>query len=426
MSISIPPGVFDILPEESKEEWRQSHLWQYVESKIHEIARQYGFKEIRTPLFERTELFARGVGDTTDIVTKEMFTFQDKGGRSMTLRPEGTASAMRAFIENQLYNASQIHKLYYIAPMFRYERSQAGRYRQHHQFGVEAIGNEGPEQDVEVIDLIYTLFSRLGLKNLHVGLNSIGDISSRLEYRKVLCDYLRNHISQLSTDSQTRFEQNPMRVLDSKDSGDQRIVANAPSILDFLNADSKDHFEAVKGYLEKLNIPYQVNPNLVRGLDYYNKTVFEIVCKDLGAQNSLVGGGRYDGLIKTLGGPDLPAMGFGSGLERVIQTLLKQGVSLPNPVYTPLFLIALGIEPKKECFLLLHQLRLAGISAQMDFSSRKLNKIMQYANRINARFVAVIGDQELLDQVVNIKEMATGTVTQVPYKEIVSWVSSKG
>lgn len=423
MDVPIPPGVFDILPDVPQESWRQSYLWQYIEAKIHEIARQYGFKEIRTPLFERTELFLRGVGETTDIVTKEMYTFQDKGGRSMTLRPEGTAPVMRSFIENQLHNLSPVHKFYYIAPMFRYERSQAGRYRQHHQFGVEAIGNESPEQDAEVIDLVYTLFSRLGIKNLHVGLNSIGDAQCRSAYRKVLQDYLRDSFHQLSPDSQTRFEQNPLRILDSKHPDDQRIVSQAPSIIDYLSEECRAHFESVKHYLDSLGIPYEINSRLVRGLDYYNKTVFEIVSTELGSQNSLVGGGRYDGLIKTLGGPDLPAIGFGSGLERVIQTLLKQNVSLPDPDSTSFFLIALGSEPKKECFKLLHQLRLAGIPAQMDFSSRKLNKIMQYANKIKARFVAVIGDNELQEQTAPIKEMATGTVTSVPLKEIITWFS---
>ena len=274
MTITIPPGVFDILPHDPKEKWRCSYLWQYVEEAIRQAARQYGFQEIRTPIFERTELFQRGVGATSDIVSKEMYTFEDKGERSMSLRPEGTAPVMRTFIENQLYNTSSVHKFFYICPMFRYERAQAGRYRQHHQFGVEAIGNAAPEQDAEVIDLVYTLYSRLGLKNLQVGLNSIGDVESRIAYRTALQDYLRAFYSELSADSKLRFESNPLRILDSKDPGDKKIAEKAPSILEFLNEESRSHFESVKQLLNSLKIPFEINTKLVRGLDYYNKTIF--------------------------------------------------------------------------------------------------------------------------------------------------------
>jgi len=418
MTITIAPGVFDILPQEPQEQWRSSHLWNFIEDKIRQTATDYGFQEMRTPIFERTELFCRGVGDTTDIVSKEMYTFLDKGNRSMSLRPEGTASAMRAFIEHKLYQAAPIHKLYYIGPMFRYERTQAGRYRQHHQFGAEVIGNASPEQDVELIDMLHTLYNRLGLKNLKVNINSIGDVESRLAFRQALIDYLRKYANELSADSKIRLETNPLRILDSKDPKDWEITAGAPSILDFLNDECKDHFQSVQKLLQSLNIPFTVTPTLVRGLDYYNKTVYEIVAGELGSQNSVAGGGRYDGLLKTLGGPDLPATGFATGIERVIQTMLKQQVPLPPPYAPEIFLIAMGEEAKTACFKILHSLRQCNISAQMDFSSKKLNKLMQYANQIRAAHVIIVGDNELATGEIEIKEMATGTTRKLPLNHI--------
>lgn len=425
MTISIPPGVFDILPNDPKEPWKNSHLWNYVESMIRTTARHYGYQEIRTPMFERTELFQRGVGETSDIVSKEMYTFTDKGNRSMSLRPEGTAPVIRAFVENQLHMQAPVHKLFYIAPMFRYERSQAGRYRQHHQFGAEAIGNEAPEQDVELIDFIYTLYRRLGLKNLHLHINSIGDPASRLAFRSALQDYLRTFFDQLSPDSQTRFEANPLRILDSKNPEDKKILIGAPSILDYLNEECRDHFAAVKSLLDRLKIPYTVNSSLVRGLDYYNKTVFEVISGELGAQNSIGGGGRYDGLLKMLGGPDLPTMGFGSGIERTIQTMLKQNVPTPSPYSPTIFFIPLGEEAKGTCFSLLHDLRDKGVSAQMDFSGKKLNKIMQYVDQIHAKFVVIIGENELRTEKVDLKEMSTGFKTEISIHQLTQIVTEK-
>lgn len=414
MKYTIAPGVFDIVPEDREEQWRSSYLWNYVEGIIRETATAYGFQEIRTPLFERTELFQRSVGETSDIVTKEMYTFQDKGDRSMTLRPEGTAAVIRSYIENQMHNTAPIHKLFYIAPMFRYERSQAGRYRQHHQFGAEAIGSDAPEQDAELIDLIYTLYQKLGLRNLSVTLNCIGDTASRVAYKKALQDYLRGHFNELSEDSKTRFEVNPLRILDSKDPGDKKLIAGAPSILDYLSDGDKDHFEAVKKLLGQLKIPFQINSQLVRGLDYYNRTVFEIVAGELGAQNSIAGGGRYDGLMKQLGGPDTPCIGFGTGIERILQTMLKQQAPLPEPNRPSLFLIPLGEEAKQTCFSLLHILRAEGIPVQMDFSGRKLNKVMQYADNLKAKFVAVVGENEIKTEEVELKEMSTGAKVKAP------------
>ncbi len=418
MKYPIPPGVFDIIPKDNQETWKSSYLWDFVEKTIRETAKDFGYQEIRTPAFERTELFQRSVGETSDIVSKEMYTFEDKGGRSMSLRPEGTAPVMRAFIENQMHVAAPIHKLFYIGPMFRYERAQAGRYRQHHQFGAEAIGNQSPEQDAELIDLLYTLYQRLGLKNLSLNLNSIGDLSCRLAFKQALKDYLRPHLASLSQDSQNRFETNPLRILDSKDPRDKEIVAQAPSILDFLNEESRQHFEKLKQLLTQLKIPYQVNPLLVRGLDYYNKTVFEVVAGELGAQNSIGGGGRYDGLISDLGGPDLPSIGFGTGIERIIQTMINQGISLPTPPNPSLFLIPLGEEAKRVCFTLTHELRQHGIPCQMDFSGKKMGKLLQYADQIGSTYVAVIGDQELENQEVELKEMATGKKFKLAINEL--------
>ncbi len=414
MKYPIPPGVFDIIPHDSQEFWKSSYLWAHVEQIIRKTARDFGFYEIRTPLFERTELFQRSVGDTSDIVSKEMYTFEDKGGRSLSLRPEGTAPVMRAFIEHQLHQITPVQKVFYIAPMFRYERAQAGRYRQHHQFGAEAIGNDSPEQDAELIDLLYTLYQRLGLKNLKLLINSLGDAASRQAFRAALKDYLFPHLSLLSPDSQARFEVNPLRILDSKDPRDQDIVAKAPSILEFLSDEARAHFEALKHLLDNLGIPYEVTPTLVRGLDYYNKTVFEVIAGELGAQNSIGGGGRYDGLLQTLGGPDLPSIGFGTGIERILQTMINQDVPLPSPDHPLIFLIPLGEKAKLMSFELLHALRQKGISSQMDFSGKKVGKLLQYADQIGANFVAVIGDHELEKHEIELKEMATGKKVKIP------------
>lgn len=414
MPIAIPPGVFDILPSDRKDPWCSSELWQYVESVIRDTARSFGYKEIRTPIIERTELFLRGVGETTDIVSKEMYTLEDKGGRSLSLRPEGTAPVMRSFIENNLINNSSVHKLFYIGPMFRYERAQAGRYRQHHQFGAEAIGNGSPEQDVELIDLIYTVYQRLGLKNLQVYLNCIGSKETRQTYRNALQEYLSTYFNELSKDSQTRYQTNPLRILDSKDPRDKEIVAKAPSILDFLDEPTKKHFDEVQSLLTDLQIPFTINPLLVRGLDYYTKTVFEITAGELGAQNSVAGGGRYDGLMKDLDGPDLPTMGFGAGIERIIQTMLKQGVDLPESSKPVIFFIPLGDKAKKICFSILHGLRQLNIPSEMELGGKKLGKAMQYANQLGAQYVVVVGDNEINTGEVELKDMATGAINKAP------------
>lgn len=410
MDHQVAKGVFDILPQDPDPagKWRESYLWQYLESIIHVISKEYGFREIRTPLFEKTELFQWSIGSTSDIVSKEMYTFLDKGQRSLTLRPEGTAPVMRAFIEKHLDQQLSCQKFYYIFPMFRYERQQAGRYRQHHQFGVEAIGNESPYQDAEVIHLLFSFFQRLGLTGLTLHLNSIGDAESREKYKEALRETLLPHYEELSQDSKERFHTNTLRILDSKDPHDKKLLHSIPSILDFLNEDAKNHFQTVCGLLKELGIAYHINPRLVRGLDYYNKTVFEITAEQLGSQNSIGGGGRYDGLLKQLGGPDLPAFGFGAGLERIIQTMLAQQVPLPSPPSSLLFLIPMGKNAENECFKLLCSLRAERLPVEMDFSGKKLKAALRFADAIHARYVAIIGDDELTSGTVELKEMQSG------------------
>ena len=421
MVINIPKGVFDILPEDPKEQWQLSHYWSYVESIVRDIASVYGFKEIRTPIFEKIELFKRSVGETSDIVSKEMYTFYDKANRLMALRPEGTAPVMRAYIEKKLYNKSDIHKFFYMGPMFRYERPQAGRYRQHHQFGIEAIGSESPYQDVEIIDMVYTLYNELGIKNLTFHINSIGDVTSRIKFRKTFQDYLKPYLDSMSEESKKRFEINPLRIFDSKDSGDQEIIKNSPSILDYIDDKSKKHFDMVCKLLDNLNIPYKISPKLVRGLDYYNKTVFEIMSHQLGAQNSIGGGGRYDGLIKSLGAPDIPAVGFSTGLERVIQTMSGQQVVFPQKSCPDMFFIPIGDRAREVCFDLLRHMRELKVYVEMDFSDKKVRHQMRYANFVGAKHVVVIGEDELSSNELEIKNMSTGTTEKCSLDDFRNW-----
>lgn len=409
MQNPAPKGTFDILPKQtnSEENWKESHRWAFVESILRSTAIDYGFSEIRTPIFEHTELFTRGVGDSSDIVTKEMYTFTDKGDRSLTLRPEGTAAVMRSFIDNKLYESAKIHKLFYIGPMFRYERPQAGRYRQHHQFGAEVVGISSPYQDVEMIDMICQIYKRLGLQDLSVLINSVGDEISRKNYKEALTQYLEPHFHSLSEDSKVRFTKNILRILDSKSPQDQQLLAGAPSILDFLSPESQLHFKTVCSLLDSLNISYEINPKLVRGLDYYNQTVFEVTCGKLGAQNTIGAGGRYDGLIKDLGGPSLPAVGFASGIERILQTMKKQNVSFPAPFHPFVYLIPFDEKSKPFCFDLLCKLRHSHVPVQMDLSDKKLSQCLQNANSFQADYVIVIGEGELQEKKVKIKHMAS-------------------
>lgn len=422
MKLQAPKGTFDILPYGTEAPWLLSYLWQYVEKIAREVSLQYGYQEIRTPLYESTELFTKSVGETSDIVTKEMFTFQDKGGRSVSLRPEGTASVLRSAIENHIFDKGSVHKLFYIGPMFRYERPQSGRYRQHHQFGIEALGIAAPEQDVEIIDLLLEFYRRIGLKSLKVYLNTVGDLPSRAAYRAALIQYLTPHFDHLSAESKLRFEKNPLRILDSKDLGDKEIVKDAPSIHNHLTKEAKDHFIAVCKSLESLQIPYEIDPKIVRGLDYYNKTVFEIVSTDLGAQGTVGAGGRYDGLLKTFGGPDLPTVGCATGLERVLQILTAQQQNYPQSPPPLIYFIPLGEEARNQCFQQATACRHAEMAAGIELSTQKIQTALQNALKLGARFAAIIGSEELTNHQIQIKELSTRKTETIPLNQLLSFL----
>ncbi|HEX2582920.1 MAG TPA: histidine--tRNA ligase [Chlamydiales bacterium] len=407
MKVQIPKGTFDILPYGAEEPWQLSDLWQYAESIIRQTAADYGYREIRTPVYERTELFQRGVGETTDIVMKEMFTFEDRSQRSLSLRPEGTASVARAFVEHHLSQLGATHKFFYIGPMFRYERPQSGRYRQHHQFGVEAYGIASPEQDAEVIDLLIQVYQRLGLKHLKVHVNTVGDLESRRQYREALLHYLRPHFDALSADSQARFEKNPLRILDSKDPKDREIVQSAPSILNHLTPAAKEHFQILCHLLDQIGVPYEVNDRIVRGLDYYQKTVFEVLTQDLGAQNTIGAGGRYDGLIGQFSGPDLPAVGFATGLERILQVMLAQNVPTARGIRPLVYFIPIGEEARQKCFTLATLCRHNHIAADVDVQAKKVPAAIQNGCRAEAKYACIIGSDELKSGHAKLKDLTT-------------------
>ncbi|WP_053367244.1 histidine--tRNA ligase [Bacillus sp. FJAT-27245] len=404
MTINIPRGTQDILPG-------QVETWQLIEDTAKRLCRLYQYEEIRTPIFEHTELFSRGVGDSTDIVQKEMYTFEDRGGRSVTLRPEGTAAVVRAFVEKKMFgNPGQPVKLYYMGPMFRYERPQAGRFRQFVQFGVEALGSNDPAIDAEVISLAMNLYWELGLKKLKLVLNSLGDAESRKAHRDALVSHFKPRIGEFCSDCQNRLEKNPLRILDCKKDRDHELMKNAPSIIDYLNEGSRDYFEKVQKYLGELGIPFEIDPNLVRGLDYYNHTAFEIMsdAEGFGSITTLCGGGRYNGLAEEIGGPETPGIGFALSIERFIAALEAEKVALPVEKKIDCYLVSLGDRAKDYTVGLLQQLRNQGISAERDYLGRKLKAQFKAADRLNARFVAVLGEDELDKGVINLKNMETG------------------
>ncbi|MBP2240542.1 histidyl-tRNA synthetase [Cytobacillus eiseniae] len=409
MSIRLPRGTQDILPG-------QVEKWQLIEEKARELCANFQYSEIRTPIFEHTELFLRSVGDTTDIVQKEMYEFKDRGDRSLTLRPEGTAAVVRSFVEHKMYgDANQPVKLYYMGPMFRYERPQAGRYRQFVQFGVEAIGSADPAIDAEVIALAMSLYGSLGLKKLKLIINSLGDKESRNAHRQALVDHFKPRIGEFCSDCQNRLEKNPMRILDCKQDHDHELMKNAPSILDYLNTNSKIYFNKVQQYLTNLNIPFEVDSNLVRGLDYYNHTAFEIMsdAEGFGAITTLCGGGRYNGLTEEIGGPEAPGIGFAMSIERFIAALDAENIELPIKNEIDCYLVSLGEEAKDYTVGLLHKLRLAGFSAERDYLDRKIKAQFKAADRSNAKYVAVLGEDELKANKINLKSMATGEQMEI-------------
>ncbi|AMV61596.1 Histidyl-tRNA synthetase [Pediococcus damnosus] len=416
MKYQRPKGTADILPDEAV-------AWNYIESTAKKLFDNYRFHEIRTPIFENFEVFSRSAGDTSDIVTKEMYDFHDKGDRHITLRPEGTAGVVRAFVENKLYGPEHIKpvKLYYTGPMFRYERPQSGRLREFHQIGVEAFGSESPNLDVEVISMGMHLLKKLGIHNLKLVINTLGDQATRKAYRSALIAYLEPHFDELSEDSKVRLHKNPLRVLDSKDKDDQKLVADAPSILDYLTPESASHFETVKNLLETLQIDYQVDASMVRGLDYYNHTIFEIMANDkaLGKGDVTVcAGGRYNGLVEELGGPETPGIGFGLGAERLL--LLMQAQKAPLPTISPLdvYVVGIGDETKSETLKIVETIRNNGFSTDQDYLDRKPKSQFKTADRLNAKIVITLGNDELAQKVVNLKVMATGDEQQVKLEDV--------
>ena len=399
-------GTQDILPA-------NSYKIKFVEDTLAEIAGNYGFKEIRTPVFEHTELFNRSVGDTTDVVQKEMYTFEDKGGRSITLRPEGTAGAVRAFLEHGLFNDALPQKVFYFTSCYRYEKPQAGRLREFHQFGVECFGAESAAADAEVISLANEIFGFLGVEGLELQINSIGCPTCRAEYQKALYEYFDSHKGELCETCLSRLDRNPMRILDCKSPVCSEIAKDAPTVLDFLCDDCKEHFESLKKYLDAMCIPYKVNPTIVRGLDYYTRTVFEFVATGIGAQGTVCGGGRYDGLCEELGGNHIPALGFGLGMERLMLVLEAQGIELPAENRCNIYLAPAGEAAALKAAEIATHLREEGIFALFDVSGRGIKAQMKYANKIGAEYVVVIGDNELESGVVKLKNMESGEEVDV-------------
>lgn len=399
-------GTKDVLPNESYKN-------QYIEATCLGVAENFGYKEMRTPVFEHTELFQRGVGDTTDVVQKEMYTFDDKGGRSITLRPEGTAGAARAFLENGLSNEALPQKICYLTSCYRYEKPQAGRLREFHQFGIECFGATSPLADAEMISLAIQIFDELGVKDLHLELNSIGCPECRAEYHKALKEYFSQYKDKLCDTCNDRLERNPMRILDCKSPVCSEIAKGAPVVLDYLCDECREHFQKVKSYLDAANIEYIVNPQIVRGLDYYTKTVFEFVSDAIGSQGTVCGGGRYDGLLEELGGQHTPSLGFAMGLERLQLVMEAQGCNFPEPSRPDLFIVAMGEKATLKAVEIAKDMRDEGFSVVYDLNGRSLRAQMKYADKLGAKFNVVIGDNEVENKVVSLKDMATGESSEI-------------
>ena len=413
----LPKGTSDILPS-------QIDYWYYLENIIKKVLQDYGYREIRTPAFEYTELFVRGIGETTDIVQKEMFTFQDRKGRSLTLRPEGTAPVVRAYLEHNLGRESPLTKLFYMGSMFRSEKPQAGRYRQFNQFGAEAIGSPLPIIDAEIIASSLAIYKELGLTDLKLMLNSVGCRECRPQYLTVLKDYFRGKKEMLCADCQQRYEQNPLRILDCKKEKCQLVIKECPSIFEYLCEDCADHFNTLRHCLDNISITYQLNPLLVRGLDYYTRTAFEIVAEELGAQNAVCGGGRYDYLIEELGGKPTPAVGFAAGMERTLETMYKQGVSIPVWEGIKVYIAVTSQEQIVSALSIANQLRENGISVEMDFLGKSLKSQMRTANKLQVPYVLILGSQELQEDKVTVKNMANGVQEEIPLNNVLTYLKT--
>lgn len=418
MLTNAPKGTKDVLPAES-------YKWQYIENIIRDICLRYGYREIRTPVFEHTELFLRGVGGTTDIVQKEMYTFLDKGNRSITLRPEGTAGVVRSYIENSLFADPQPAKVYYLsAPIFRYEKNQAGRFREHHQFGAEVFGSPGPSIDAEVIMLALTVFRELKINGLELNINSIGCGECRPEYNKALVEYLYKNEKGLCITCRERVSKNPLRVLDCKEEGCSGIIKGAPVILDYLCGECGGHFEGLKKRLETAGVDYSVNPYIVRGLDYYTKTVFEMISNDIGAKGTVCGGGRYDGLVEEIGGPPTPGIGFGMGIERLLLVLESMGIELPKPDYCDVYVCSIGQEAEIKGFSIAAELRDSGLKTECDHMGRSVKAQLKYANKIGAAWVIIIGDEELKSGKAIVRDMLNSKECPVPFAGLKSFIKA--
>lgn len=406
-------GTKDVLPKDV-------HKNQYIEATALDIASKFGYKEIRTPVFEHTELFQRGVGDTTDVVQKEMYTFDDKGGRSITLRPEGTAGAVRSYLENGLCNEALPQKVCYLTSCYRYEKPQAGRLREFHQFGVECFGSASPLADAEIIALAKSIFDTLGVKDLSLEINSIGCPTCRAEYHKALKEYFSSRKDELCDTCKSRLDRNPMRILDCKSPICHEIAEGAPVVIDYLCDECKEHFENVQKYLKAQNIEYTINPQIVRGLDYYTKTVFEFVSNSIGAQGTVCGGGRYDGLVEELGGQHTPSLGFAMGIERLMLLMEAQGCEFPEAEKPDLFIVALGEKATFKAVEIAKDMREEGFSALLDLNQRSVRAQMKYADKLGAKFNVVIGDNEVEAKTAKLKNMQTGEETEINLDTFVS------
>lgn len=416
--INIAKGMKDVLPS-------QSYKWQYIEATARSVAQDFGFKEIRTPVLEHTELFLRGVGDTTDIVNKEMYTFTDKGNRSVTLKPEGTAGVARSFVENGMANDGLPAKMYYFSPAFRYERPQAGRLREHHQFGVELYGSNSPQADAEVITLVDIFYKRLGLKKVKLQINSIGCAECRKAYAVALKEYFKPHLLEMCADCNSRFDKNPMRMLDCKEERCKQFTKNAPSITDYLCDDCRAHFNEVQKLLTLSGVQFEVNPSIVRGLDYYSRTVFEFISDAAGAQGTVCGGGRYDTLLQQIGEKPVPAVGFGGGIERLLMVMEAENVTIPENKKIGIYIAGMDEKTRETAFKLANQLRVNGVSAECDLMERSVKAQFKYADKLGAEYVAVIGENELLSGEVNLKKMSDGTQSAVKFENIYAYLTKE-
>jgi len=414
--IKAVTGTKDILPDEI-------YKWRFLEEIVITTLTKYNYKEIRTPIFEETKLFARGIGETTDIVSKEMYTFFDRSGTSITLKPEMTASVVRALIEHSLFKKQSLNKFFYISPMFRQERPQAGRLRQFHQFGAEAIGSNNPLLDAEMIIIAYNILKKLGLKNLSVKINSLGVPQSRENYKKILREYLNNYYNDLSNDSKKRFETNILRIFDSKEEQDQKIMANAPLLIEYLDDESLEHFEKVKRALLNAHVPFEIDAKLVRGLDYYTHTTFEIISSSVGAQSALCGGGRYNGLSKELEGPDLPGVGFAAGIERILLACENENTINANEEKIDLYIVTIEKNLSEFAFNLAVKLREENLSVELDYLERSLKAQMREANKFNSRFTLIAGGEEFQNGYIVLKNMANGEQTNISVDDINKLIS---